>query len=267
MSHKESNNSIFEDVDSNEQTIRLVKDIKVDEDSNEIKEVDVLSDFKKETTNIKKPQSPESRHEDEENIPFEPTRELKIPRENKSKETDEYKERVIVNHSDDSVGVKKIIIGEETTTLPVYKKPKKDTKTIIRDILIYLMMVAIVSILVILLLNYCNNKKGDKETKLDLTIPSTTTTKITSAIPSTETTTTTTSAVVNTENTTTTTSKKPNLAIPTTPKPVKPTTPAPQKPTPTPTTKPTTEPTTEKPQPTPEESETPTEPDNTDEQG
>lgn len=267
MSRKEPNNSIFEDVDSSKQTIRLVKDVPVDTDSKETKEVDVLADFKSESNRQKESKSTSKNIKvveainNDDDIPFEPTRELKIKRTNNYNESNEYKEKVLVKHSDDSVGVKKIIIGEETTTLPVYKHPKKDFKTTLRDIIIYLMMVAIVSTLVILLLKYCNRE--DKDTLLDISTSTRTTTKFTSAKPNTETTLTTTTMPGNTEATTTSTSKKPNLVMPTNPtsRPTKKPTTSSSTAKPTETQK-TTEPTTTKPTPTeptnpPEESDSP----------
>lgn len=181
---------------------------------------------------------------------------------NDVEKNEEYKERIIVNHSDSSVGVKKIIIGEETTSLPEYQKPKKDIQTTLRDVSIYLMMIAIVSILVILLLKYCN--KEDKATLLDISTTTTTTTKLTSTKPNTETTETTTTLPSNTETTTALTTKKNNLVMPTTPKAPKPTTPT----TPPPVT-PSTSP-TKKPEETPTEpieDQTPSDsPDNSEEQ-
>lgn len=236
MSQKTNNRRRYEDNDntSSNQTIRLVKDVK-DEDSNETHEVDVLADFKpvdknpkeeikeekqhtKEDENTKKIHvvEVESNNNDNDYIPFEPTRELKVQRGSSYHDNDEYKERVIVNSSPDSVGVKKIIVGEETTALPVYKPPKKDPQVIIRDVFIYLLMVAIVSILVILLLKYCSDSKNDEREILDRTVSPKTTTKYTSQIPNTETTTTTSSAIANTETTTTISSKAPGQAIPTT---------------------------------------------------
>ncbi len=276
MSRKEP--KIFEDVDSSEQTIRLVKDVPVDGNSKETKEVDVLADFKDEVKEEPKPTKNIKVVEvsDEEDIPFEPTRELKIKRTNSYNENDEYREKVIVDHSENYVGVKKIIIGDETTTLPVYKKPKKDFQTILRDVFIYLMMVAIVSILVILLLKYCN--KEDKDTLLDISTSTTTTTTITSSVPSTETTTTLTTNSVKTETTTTSSTKKHGLAIPQTPKPTKSTktTAKPNKPaekpaeTPIGTTEPTEKPTTTEPPTEPSKPEEPTTtnpPDESDNQG
>ncbi|MDE6292558.1 MAG: hypothetical protein K2L98_02630, partial [Bacilli bacterium] len=145
MGRKEPNNSIFEDVDSSEQTIRLVKDVE-DENTKKTKEVDVLADFKRGSSKSEEPKTSKRENvvevEDDDNIPFEPTRELKVQRVNSYNDSDEYKERVIVNHSDDQVGVKKIIIGEETTTLPIYKRPKKSSREMLRDITLYIMMVA-----------------------------------------------------------------------------------------------------------------------------
>lgn len=115
MSRKELNNSIYEDVDSSEQTIRLVKDVPIDANSKETKEVDVLADFKSESENHEEKKISKNikvvEVGDEDNIPFEPTRELKIKRDNSYNNNDEYKEKVLVNHSADSVGVKKIIVG------------------------------------------------------------------------------------------------------------------------------------------------------------
>lgn len=205
MSNKDENNSIFEEVDPSEQTIRIIKD------SNKETE-------KSEESTSKNMHVVEVESHEEENIPFEPTRELKVQRSENFKDSNEYKEKVIVNSSEDNVGVKKIIIGEETTSLPVYKKTKKDPQIILRDIFIYILMVAIVSILVILLLKYCNDAKNDKRTIIDVETTTTTTTKWVSKVPSTETTTTMSTKTANTEKITTSSSKRPGLQMPTTPK-------------------------------------------------
>lgn len=262
MSHKDKNNSIFEDVETSNQSIKLVKNVKIDDKSNDTYEVDVLADFqsKEEAINIEKKPKKMKVIEvgQEDNIPFEATRELKVKRNSSYDNNEEYKEKVIVNPSEDKVGVKKIIIGEETNTLPIYKKPKKDFKKTLRDIIIYLLMIAIVSICVILLMKYCQKSKNDNRHLPNLSTTSKTTTKLTSEIPHTETTTTLTTTSVATVSTTQLTSQKPGLEIPTTPKPVTPSTPKPveteQKPEstkPTTPTESTTESTTKPLEPTP----------------
>lgn len=259
MSPKDERDSIFEEVDPSEQTIRIVKDTKKESKVEKNEEEPI------EETPSKSIHVVEVEPREEENIPFEPTRELKVQRTDNFKESNEYKERVIVNSSEENVGVKKIIIGEETTTLPVYKKPKKDPQIIIRDIFIYLLMVAIVSILVILLLKYCNDAKNDKRTIIDVDPTSSTTTKLTTRIPSTETTTTISTKTANTEKVTSSTSKKPGLQMPTSKKTSKKTTT--KAVTPAPPTSPTEKPTDPVPEtptePTPEQPTEPTTPPST----
>lgn len=205
MNHDKSNKNNIQDVDASKQNLDLVNDVDIDDNFDDTQIIDTLAVFQDDSETFEEEKKTIKMEVVEvgydEDIPFEPTRELKIKRTSSyTNDSEEYKERVIVTSSDDNVGVKKIIIGDDTTTLPAYKKPKWDFKVIKRDILIYVLMVAIMSLSVILLIKYCNNSKKDKQKIVDVSISSKMTAKLVSAPKYTETITTIISLLGNTEN-------------------------------------------------------------------